>query len=190
MTRLAVFCSGHGSNFQALLDAVKKRKLKAEIAVMVCDNPVAYAIQRAAKAGVATVVLPPVLFRSRLDYEKFVVSVLRNQRVNLVVLAGFMRILTPYFIRAFRGRTLNIHPSLLPAFRGAHAIRDAFKAKPAHTGVTVHVVTEKLDAGPVLAQRKVPMLKSDTLEILEARIHRAEHRLYPAAIQKFIGGNK
>ena len=186
--RLAVFCSGNGSNFQALLDAVRKKKLSAEVVVMVCDNPGAFAVKRASKAGVASVVVSPRLFPSRTDYEKFIVRILKSQKVEVIVLAGFMRILTPYFIQAFRGRILNVHPSLLPAFKGAHAIRDAFHARVKRTGVTVHLVTEQLDSGRVLAQKKVSVLKSDTLRSLENRIHRVEHRLYPAAIQKFIGG--
>jgi phosphoribosylglycinamide formyltransferase 1 len=186
LARLAVFCSGYGSNFQAILDAVKKKKLKAEVALMVCDNPKAYAIQRAAKTGVPVLVLSPKLFSSRADYEKFVVRVMRSQKIDLVVLAGFMRILTPYFIGAYRGRILNIHPSLLPAFKGAHAIKDAFDARVKETGVTVHWVTVKLDSGPIVAQEKVKVRSRETLAHLEARIHAAEHRLYPAAIQKIL----
>jgi len=184
--RLAVFCSGNGSNFQAILDAVRKRRLKAEVALMVCDKPGAYAIQRAARSQVPSVVVSPKLFKSRADYEKFLARVLKNQQVDVIALAGFMRILTPYFIRAFRNRILNVHPSLLPAFKGAHAIEDTLKAGVRETGVTVHVVTEKLDSGPILAQKKVPVLKSDTLKSLENRIHRIEHQIYPLAIQKFM----
>ena len=190
MTRLAVFCSGYGSNFQAILDAVKRRKLKAEVALMVCDNPKAFAIQRAAKALVPSVVLSPKLFSSRNEYEKLIVRILKSQKVDLVALAGFMRILTPYFIKAYQGKILNVHPSLLPAFKGAHAIRDAYEAGVKETGVSVHVVTLALDAGPVLAQVKVKRKKSDTLKSLEKRIHLAEHRLYPAAIQNFLIKNK
>ena len=157
---------------------------------MVCDRPGAFAVSRASKAGVPSVVISPKLFKSRTDFERFIARILKNQRVDVVVLAGFMRILTPYFIRAFRNRVLNIHPSLLPDFKGAHAIEDAFKAGVKQTGVTVHLVTENLDSGRVLARKIVPVLRSDTLRSLEIRIHRAEHRLYPAALQKFIGGKK
>ena len=184
--RIAVFCSGYGSNFQAILDAVRKRKLRAEIALMVCDRPGAYAVQRAARFRVPLVVVSPELFKSRSDYDKFIVRVLKNQKVGVIVLAGFMRILTPYFIKAYRGRILNIHPSLLPAFKGAHAIRDAFEAKAPETGVTVHVVTEKLDSGPILAQKKIKIGKEETRVSLETKIHCLEHRLYPKAIRDFI----
>jgi phosphoribosylglycinamide formyltransferase-1 len=184
--KLAVFCSGNGSNFQAIVDAVRSRKLRADIALMVSDNPKAFAIQRAANNDIPVFVISPKLFTSREAFEKLIVSVLRSQKIDCVVLAGFMRILTPYFIKAYRGRILNIHPSLLPAFKGAHAIQDAFGAGVQETGVTVHGVTVKLDSGPILAQTKVRVLKSDTLKTLEEKIHRVEHKLYPSAIQKFI----
>ena len=180
--KIAVFCSGYGSNFQAILNAVKHKHLKADVAVMVCDDPKAFAIRRALKAGIPIVVASPKLFSSRTDYEKFVVGVLRSQKVGVVVLAGFMRILTPYFIKAYRGRILNIHPSFLPAFKGAHAIRDAFEADVRETGVTVHRVTDELDAGPIILQEKVKVRRGDTLASLEKRIHKVEHRLYPRAI--------
>lgn len=153
---------------------------------MVTDNPLAYAVQRAKKFNIPVFALSPKLFESRADFEKLIVRVLRSQKVDVVVLAGFMRILTPYFIGAYRGKILNIHPSLLPAFKGAHAIKDAFEAHVRETGVTVHGVTVKLDSGPILAQTKVRVLESDTLKTLEAKIHKAEHKLYPSAIKKFI----
>ncbi|MCG3176708.1 MAG: Phosphoribosylglycinamide formyltransferase [Candidatus Omnitrophica bacterium] len=179
---LAVFCSGYGSNFQALLDAVRSGKLKARIAVMVCDNPKAYAIRRAAKAGVPVCVLSPKLFKSRGDHERLIVGVLKSQGVDWIALAGYMRILTPYFIRAYRGRIVNIHPSYLPAFKGAHAIRDAYAAGVKSTGVTVHHVTEELDSGRPILRQRVPVRPKDTLATLEARIHAVEHRLYPRAL--------
>jgi len=181
--RLAVFCSGNGGNFQAILDAARRRKLKAEVALMVCDLPGAFAVRRAAKAGIPSVVLSPKLFNSRLEYDKFIVRVLKSQKINFIALAGFMRILTPYFIRSFSGRILNVHPSLLPAFKGAHAIRDAFHAGVRETGVTVHLVTEELDAGPILAQSKVKLSRKETLKSLEGKIHCLEHKLYPQVIQ-------
>lgn len=188
--KLAVFCSGNGSNFEAILGAIRRRALKAEVAVMVCDNPKAYAIQRAARHNVPVAVVSPKLFPSRKSHEEFIIRILKTQGVEFIVLAGYMRILTPYFIRAYRGRIANIHPSLLPAFKGAYAIRDAFQAKIRETGATVHVVTEKLDSGPVIARKKVKLSRRDTLESLEKKIHRAEHTLYPSALQKFIRRGK
>ena len=184
--KIAVFCSGYGSNFQAIIDAVRKKKLKAEIALMVCDNPKAYALKRAAKYNIPVCQISPKLFKERRDYEKVIVGILKSQEIDMVVLAGFMRIFTPYFIGAYKGRILNIHPSYLPAFKGAHAIRDAFDAEVRETGVTVHLVTAAVDAGPILAQTKVQITNKDTLTSLETKIHKIEHKLYPEAIQKFI----
>ncbi len=186
MKKIAVFCSGNGSNFQALIEAVRRKKLAASIALMVCDNPKAFALERAKKAGIPVVLIPPKLFEKREDYEKVVVQILKNQNVDAVVLAGFMRIFTGYFIGSFKNRIVNIHPSYLPAFKGAHAIQDAFRAKVQETGVTVHLVVEAVDAGPILAQEKVKILKKDSLEKLEKRIHAVEHKLYPKALQKFL----
>jgi phosphoribosylglycinamide formyltransferase-1 len=186
--RLAVFCSGNGSNFEAIARAIHRKRLKADLAVLVCDNPKANVVRRAAKYRVPAVVLDPKLFHSRQDYEKFILRILRNQKVDWVILAGFMRILTPHFIRAYRNKILNVHPSLLPAFKGAHAIRDAFRAGVKETGVTVHRVTDKLDSGPILTQKKVKISKSDTLKTLENKIHRVEHQLYPVTIQKYACG--
>jgi phosphoribosylglycinamide formyltransferase-1 len=186
MRNLAVFCSGNGSNFEAILRAVRRGKLKARVALMVCDNPKAYALERARKHQIPVVLISPKLFSKRQDYEKIIARILKNQQVDLVVLAGFMRILTPTFIHAYRDKIINIHPSYLPAFKGAHAIRDAFEAGVRETGVTVHRVTAEVDAGRVILQRRVKISKKDTLTSLEAKIHRVEHQLYPLAIQRYL----
>lgn len=186
MKKIAVFCSGYGSNFEALALAQRRGRLGGDIAVMVCDNPGAFAVNRAHRHGIPTVVLGPKLFPTRQAHERLITRILKNQRVELIALAGYMRILTPVFVRAWRGRILNIHPSLLPEFKGAHAIRDAFEARVRSTGVSVHVVTAKLDSGPVIMQKKVSIKKNDTLASLEKRIHAVEHRLYPKAIKKYL----
>lgn len=153
---------------------------------MICDNPKAYALERAGRAKIPVCLISPKLFRTRRGYEEILAAILKTQDVELVVLAGFMRILTPHFIRAYRNRILNIHPSLLPAFKGAHAIRGAFEAGVKETGVTVHLVTEEVDAGPILLQKTVKIAESDTLKTLEARIHKIEHQIYPRAIQAYL----
>ncbi len=153
---------------------------------MVCDNPKATALRRAHKHDIPVFLFNPNLFKNRAGYEKLIVRILKNQKVDLVVLAGFMRILTSYFIRAYRDRILNIHPSLLPRFKGAHAIRDAFKAGEKQTGVTVHGVTKEVDAGPIVLQKKVKISKRDTLKSLESKIHRVEHEIYPLAIRRYL----
>ncbi len=186
MPKLAVFCSGVGSNFQAILDAIRRKKLKARVALMVCDNPKAKALERARRHEVPVFLMSPKLFKTREDYERLLVRVLKLEAVDLVVLAGFMRILSPTFVRAYKNRIVNIHPSLLPAFKGAHAIRDAFEAGVRETGVSVHIVTEEVDAGPVLLQEKVKVSKKDTLRSLETKIHRVEHSLYPRAIGQYL----
>ena len=186
MINLAVFCSGFGSNFQAIIDAVQRKKLSANIVLMVCDNPKAAALGRAHKHQIPVVLISPKLFWDRKSYEQVIVRILKSQSIDLVVLAGFMRILTPYFVNVYRDKIVNIHPSYLPQFKGAHAIRDAFEAKVKETGVTVHLVTKKVDAGPVILQKKVKILKNDTFVSLEKRIHSVEHKLYPPAIRKYI----
>ena len=157
---------------------------------MVCDNPVAYAVQRAKKNNIPVVLVSPRLFATRLAYEKVIVRILKNQEINLVVLAGFMRILTPYFIKSYRDKIINIHPAYLPQFKGAHAIRDAFGAKVKETGVSVHWVTEKVDSGKIILQEKVKISPKDTLESLEKKIHAVEHKLYPKAIQRVVDSLK
>ena len=186
LPRLAVFCSGHGSNFEAILRAVRARRLRAEAALLICDKPGAYALTRAAKHGIAIVGISPKLFASKSDYERFIIGILRREKIDLIVLAGFMRILSPVFIRAYKNRIVNVHPSYLPAFKGAHAIKDAFEAKASFTGVTVHLVNEQIDAGRILVQEKIPLRRQDSLGILEARIHRVEHRLYPETIGAYL----
>jgi phosphoribosylglycinamide formyltransferase-1 len=187
MTRnIAVFCSGSGSNFEAIVDAARRKKLNACVALLVCDKPGAYALERARRKNIPIALVNPKSFPDREAYEKVIVQILKNQAIDLVVLAGFMRILTPFFIKAFRDRIVNIHPAYLPNFKGAHAIRDAFEAKAKETGVTVHVVTKEVDAGPVILQKKVKISKRDTLESLEKRIHEVEHKLYPLAIEKYL----
>ena len=153
---------------------------------MVCDNPKAAALERAKKNNISVFLFNPKTFSSREDYERIIISILKAEKAELVVLAGFMRILTPYFIHAYKNRILNIHPSLLPQFKGAHAILDAFEAGAKETGATVHLVTNKLDSGRILLQKKVKVSAKDTLKSLESKIHKVEHQIYPLAIQKLI----
>lgn len=185
---IAVFCSGNGSNFQAIVNAVKSGFIKAKIAVMVCDNPSAYAITRAKKEGVDVFVLEKSNFKSREEYDKVVVSELRKRQVDLVVLAGFMRLLSPYFVSEFRNRIMNIHPALLPSFKGTHGVEDALNYGVKLTGPTVHFVDEGLDTGPIIIQEPVRIEQNDTLETLTAKIHSKEHKIYPQAIKWFVEG--
>ncbi len=182
----AVFVSGCGSNLQAIIRSVRNNEIKASLAFVFSDQPKAYALTRARRAKISTCISEPKDFSSRELFDRAVVRILRHKKIDFVVLAGFMRILSPYFVRSYKNRILNIHPSRLPQFKGAHAIRDAFNAGVASTGVTVHLVDEHVDHGPVLVQQFVEIKKTDTLQTLEKRIHRVEHKLYPEAISLFV----
>lgn len=187
--KIAVFVSGNGSNLQALIDAEKSGTLSTgKLAIVVSDKPEAFALKRADKAGIKTFILEAKEFSSREDYDKRLLAKLKDEGVELVVLAGFMRILSPVFIREYRGRIINIHPALLPSFKGTHGIKDAFEYGVKTTGVTVHFVEEDLDAGPVILQSSVQIESTDTIESLEEKIHREEHKLYPEAVRLFVEG--
>lgn len=180
--------SGRGSNLQAIIDAIRDGRLRAEIAVVISNVPDAYGLTRAADAGIATRVVPHREWPSRDAYDRALVEVLREARVELVCLAGFMRLLSTAFIDAFPNRVLNVHPSLLPSFPGVDAQRQAFEHGVKFTGVTVHLVNAQLDAGPIVMQAAVPVHDDDTVDSLAARILVEEHRLYPAAIARVLEG--
>lgn len=185
----AVLASGKGSNLQAVLSALKAGKIKAKLKVVFSDRADALALARAVKAKVPAVAhISPKTFPTREAFDAAVVDLLKKEGVDFVVLAGYMRILSPVFIRAFRNRILNIHPALLPAFKGGHAIKDALDYGAKVTGVTVHLVDEEVDHGPIIAQVPVEIRPKDTLATLEARIHKAEHALYPKVIDLFARG--
>ena len=186
--QVAVFCSGFGSNLQALLNAEKRGNLKSEIGLVVCDRPEAEAIARANRAKKPVFLIEPKYFGSRMAFEKAIEKVLLKKGIGLVVLAGFMRILSPYFTKRFRRKILNVHPALLPSFKGARAIRDAFEYGVKVTGVTVHFVTDELDNGPVILQDVVSIVPNDSLKTLEKKSHRLEHQLYPRGVRLFAEG--
>ena len=186
--KFAVFVSGNGSNLQAIIDAVKAGEIKAELAVVVSNVRKAYALERAQAASIKTFVLDPKDYASPQSYDRELVNYLKNEKIDFVALAGFMRILTPFFIKAFDRKILNVHPSLLPAFKGAHGIKDAFTYGVKETGVTIHIVNEKLDSGPIILQEAFKISEKDTLESLEEKIHKLEHSLYPKAIALFVDG--
>lgn len=196
-TNIAVFASGTGSNLQALIDAERREGLSGGIVgLVISDNPGAFALKRVENSGIPSFVLDKKTVSSVLEYDKIIVKKLKEFEIDLVVLAGFMKILSGYFIEEYRNRILNIHPSLLPSFKGAHGISDAFDAGVKVTGVTVHFVTEELDSGPIILQEQVIVKEKDDLDALEMRIHKTEHRLYPEAVRLFcknklkIEGNK
>ena len=181
--RVAVLVSGHGSNLQALIDASASPEYPAQIALVISNVPTAYALERARAAGLPTKVIDHRAFQVREDFEQALLDGLTEHRAELVCLAGFMRILSPGFLRRFRGQILNIHPSLLPAFPGLHAPKQALIHGVKITGCTVHFVDEATDNGPILVQAAVPVLPGDTEESLAARIQVEEHRIYPMAVR-------
>lgn len=186
--RIAVFASGQGSNFQAIADAVRDGKLDVEIGLLVCDKPNAPVVERAEKAGVETFLFKPKEYASREDYEKVILSELEKRNIGLIVLAGYMRILTPTLVEPFFGRMINVHPSLLPSFPGVDGIGQALEYGVKVTGVTVHYVDGGLDSGPIIAQRIVEVEQGDTRESLAARIHGAEQALLPYVISQIARG--
>lgn len=185
---IAVFASGNGSNFQAIVNSAKSGRIKARLKLLVCDNPKAYVLERARKSGIKTLLVERNNYASKREFEDAIIKSLKEEKMDLIVLAGFMRILSVDFIRQYKGRILNVHPALLPSFKGAHAIKDAFDYGAKITGVTVHFVDEEVDHGPIILQEAVRVNPRDTLEKLEKRIHKAEHRIYPEAIQLYIRG--
>lgn len=186
--RVGVLASGRGSNLQAILDATSREDFPARVAVVISDRERAVALERATRAGVPAVFLNPKDFADRAAYDLALERLLREHGVELVCLAGFMRILSSGFVRAFAGRILNIHPSLLPAFPGLNAQRQALEYGVAIAGATVHFVDEGVDTGPIVLQASVPVHPSDTEESLSARLLVEEHRLYPEAVRLFALG--
>ncbi|MFH1692178.1 MAG: phosphoribosylglycinamide formyltransferase [Candidatus Omnitrophota bacterium] len=186
MKTIAVFASGNGTNFQAIVDCIKSGMLKVHIALLVSDKPRAFVLKRAKEANIKTLFADPKKFETRQEYESYIIKRLREEGVELIVLAGFMRILSPFFIKKYKNRILNIHPSLLPAFGGKDAIKKAFCYGVKATGVTVHLVDEKVDHGPIIIQEPLTVLDHETMQDLEARIHQIEHKIYPEAIDRVV----
>jgi phosphoribosylglycinamide formyltransferase-1 len=184
--RMAILISGTGSNMEAILSACKNGSLNACPAIVISDNPEAAGLRKARARGVKTLAVPYKKSVPREENEAPILKALRDERVEWVALAGFMKILTPGFVRAFRDRIVNIHPSLLPSFPGAHAIADVLEARCDVTGVTIHIVDELVDHGTIIAQTEVTILPGDTEETLAPRIHAAEHELYPRTLQQLF----
>ncbi|MDI3533789.1 MAG: phosphoribosylglycinamide formyltransferase 1 [Thermosediminibacterales bacterium] len=191
--KLGVLVSGGGTNLQAIIDSINSKKLNAEIAVVISSRKDAFALKRARKHNIPEFYIGPDDYESPAEYEKAMIKVLQRYKVDLVVLAGFMKVLTSEFIEAFRNRIMNIHPSLIPSFCGR-----GFYGKKVHkaaldygvkvTGVTVHFVDEGTDTGPIILQEAVPVMEDDTVDTLAERVLKVEHRLYPEAIKLFIEG--
>ena len=186
--RLGVLASGRGSNFQSIIDAVDNKTLKAEIVLLITDNPAAFAVERAKKHGIEYLVIRPKEFSSRDEFYGKVSGEFQNRGVDLIILAGFMRIIGKPLIDAFPNRIMNIHPALLPAFPGLHGQKQALEHGVKIAGCTVHFVDEGMDTGPIIIQAAVPVYPDDTEEILSDRILTFEHKIYPEAIRLFSEG--
>jgi phosphoribosylglycinamide formyltransferase 1 len=186
---LAVLISGRGSNLQAIIDAIGEGRLDARIAVAISNRPDAAGLQRAREAGIEALALATTDYPDRDAYDAVIVQMLRARAVDLVCLAGFMRLVGPPLLDAYPNRILNIHPSLLPSFPGLDAQRQALAHGVRISGATVHLVTGELDGGPIVSQAAVPVLDDDTVETLSARILVEEHRIYPLAIARVLAGD-
>ena len=186
--RLGVLASGRGSNFQSIIDAIAGKTLKAEIALLITDNPTALSIGRAEKHGIEYLVIKPNEFGSKDEFYVRISGELKHRGVDLVVLAGFMRIIGKPLIDVFPNRIMNIHPALLPAFPGLHSQKQAIECGVRISGCTVHFVDEGMDTGPIIIQAAIPVYHDDTEEILSERILKFEHKIYPEAIRLFSEG--
>ena len=184
---IAILISGQGTNLQAIINRVKAGKLKCNLAVVISNRKDAYGLKRAEKAGI------PAYFIdyqgiSRKEHEQKIIRILKKYKIDLIVLAGYMRVLTPYFVRKYKGKIINIHPALLPSFAGTDGYGDAWKYGVKISGCTVHFVDEGVDTGPIILQKVNPIKKNDTLESFKKRGLRIEHKTLPEAIKLFIKG--
>ncbi|MBB3047728.1 phosphoribosylglycinamide formyltransferase-1 [Litorivivens lipolytica] len=186
--KIVILISGSGSNLQAFIDAAAKGELPASIAAVISNRPLAKGLDRAREAGIATAALDHTTFESRDAFDAALLELIDGYQPDLVILAGFMRILGADFVRHFRGRMLNIHPSLLPKYPGLNTHQRAIDAGDAEAGATVHFVTEELDGGPPVIHARVPVEPGDTAELLASRVLEQEHRIYPLAAQWFAQG--
>ncbi|WP_413304301.1 phosphoribosylglycinamide formyltransferase [Bacillus sp. 1P10SD] len=186
MKRFAVFASGSGSNFQAIVDKVQSGDLTAELTLLICDQPGANVIERARQARIPTFVFRPKEYPSKADYEKEISLLLKERNIDFIVLAGYMRLIGPTLLKEFEGRIVNIHPSLLPDFPGKDAIGQALAAKAKWSGVTIHYVDEGMDTGPIIVQERIRLEDQETRESLQEKIQAIEHKLYPSILQMLL----
>ena len=186
---IVILASGSGSNFQAIIDAVNRGDISARISALITNNPGAYALERAKGYGIPSFLIDPLKYSSREEYDDALLELLTGMDPGLIVLAGYMLLLGEQIVTKFKGRIINIHPALLPSFKGKHGIRDAFEFGVKVTGVTVHFVDEDMDSGEIITQEAVVVLDDDTLQMLEERIHMVEHRIYPQTIARLLDGD-
>lgn len=185
MVKIAVFVSGQGSNLQAIIDSIEAKKIRASIAVVVTNIKDAPALERAKKHGIKTFFFDKVKYKAKDDFDKVIIKILNEEKINLICLAGFMKILSHSFILQFKNCIINIHPSLLPSFPGLNVQKKALDYGVKYSGCTVHFVDEGIDSGPIIMQAVVPVFDNDTVKSLSERILKEEHRIYPLVIKAF-----
>lgn len=190
MKNIALFASGSGSNFQAMIDAVAAGKLSVNISLLICDQPDAFVIERAKRAGVDVFTFRAKDYPDKASYEEEILQQLKEKEVDFIVLAGYMRLIGSTLLKAFEGKIINIHPSLLPSFPGKDAIGQALAAGVKVSGVTIHYVDEGMDTGPIIEQKAVEITENETKESLQTKIHKIEHEIYPAVVQKLLMKSK
>lgn len=188
MLKFAVFASGNGSNLQAIIDAVKAGDIQAELALVFSDKRKAYALKRAKEAGIQTLSLVRKDYATPQSYERDIVIHLKEMKIDFIVLAGYMKILSSFFIKQYPNQIINVHPALLPAFKGARGIKDTFTYGAKVAGVTIHFADDKMDHGPIILQEAFRVSERETLESLEERIHQVEHKIYPRTIAMYVEG--
>lgn len=186
MKRFAVFASGSGSNFQAIVDKVQSGDLTAELSLLICDQPGAYVIERARMARIPTFVFRAKDYPNKSDYEREISFLLKERNIDFIVLAGYMRLIGPTLLKEFEGQIVNIHPSLLPDFPGKDAIGQALAAKAKWSGVTIHYVDEGMDTGPIIVQERIRLEDQETRVSLQEKIQAIEHKLYPSILQMLL----
>ena len=186
MVRIVVLVSGRGSNLQAIINSIENKKISAVIAVVISDVQNALALEIAREHGIKTLFVDPSKFKTREDFDKNIIKIIKREQATLICLAGFMRVFSETFVQRFKNRIMNIHPSLLPSFPGLKAQSKALDAGVKFSGCTVHFLDEGIDTGPIICQAVVPVLDDDTVENLSKRILNEEHHIYPLAIQAFI----
>ncbi|MCA9409133.1 MAG: phosphoribosylglycinamide formyltransferase [Candidatus Omnitrophica bacterium] len=186
--RFAVFVSGSGTNLQAIINAVQKKAITAELALVFSNKKKVMALKRAEAAGIKTLALERKNYATNQSYERDIVIQLKEEKIDFIVLAGYMKILSPFFIKKFPNKILNVHPSLLPSFKGKQGIKDTFTYGAKVAGVTIHFVDDKMDHGPIIMQEGFKVPEDETLETLERKIHKVEYKIYPQVIQLFVQG--
>jgi len=186
--KFAVFASGNGSNLQVIIDAVQAKVITAELGLVFSNKRKAFALKRAESAGIPTLCMEPKDYTNKQSFEREIVIYLRAHKIDFIVLAGYMLIFSPFFIKKYPKKILNVHPSMLPSFKGKNGIKDAYTYGVKTTGVTIHFVDDQMDHGPIIMQESVRICEADTLEKVEEKIHKVEHRIYPRAIQLYAEG--